>query len=242
MFLFRAAQEMLFNVVKHAHVREAALRVRRVGRHVCLSVSDEGRGFDPQELRETSGFGLFSLRERIELLGGRMTIKSIKDRGSRFRIVVPDARKAEDRGSQTEAGTGKTGKQLPSFVVRPPSSDPILRVLLVDDHEIVREGLASLLQEAPGILVVGEAANGREAINLAGELRPDVVIMDVSMPLMSGDEATRQIKTFLPGTRVIALSMYDEADKIERMQRAGAEGYVLKTAPSEELLAAIRGG
>ena len=82
--------------------------------------------------------------------------------------------------------------------VSAPSSNGALRVLLVDDHEIVRQGLGSLLQEMPDVVVVGEAANGREAIHLANELRPDVVIMDVSMPLMSGEEATRQIKTSCP--------------------------------------------
>ena len=97
------------------------------------------------------------------------------------------------------------------------------------------EGLLSLLSEEHTIEVVGEAANGREAVDLADRLQPDVVIMDVSMPVIDGDEATRQIKTHLPQTRVIALSMYDEPEKMERMHRAGAESYVLKTAPSEEL-------
>jgi PAS domain S-box-containing protein len=88
-FLFRAAQEMLFNVVKHAKVREAGLRARRMGRCMGLSVSDRGRGFDPQELRETPGLGLLSIRERVELLGGRMRIRSTKGRGTTFHIVVP---------------------------------------------------------------------------------------------------------------------------------------------------------
>ena len=235
MFLFRTAQEMLFNVVKHAEVKEAALRVRRIGRHVCLGVSDQGRGFDPQELKETSGFGLLSIRERVELLGGRMSIRSAKGQGSRFRVVVPDGPKVKDREKKAEAGVS-----VPA-TVSVPSSNGALRVLLVDDHEIVRQGLGSLLQEMPDVVVVGEAANGRDAIHLANELRPDAVIMDGSMPLMSGEEATRQIKALLPKTRVIALSMHDEAAKREMMYRAGAEGYVLKTASSEELLAAIRG-
>jgi PAS domain S-box-containing protein len=89
-FLFRAAQEMLFNVVKHAKVQEAGIRARRMGRCMGLSVSDRGRGFDPRELRETPGLGLFSIRERVELLGGRMTIRSSKGRGTTFHIVVPD--------------------------------------------------------------------------------------------------------------------------------------------------------
>ncbi len=239
-FLFRAAQEMLFNVVKHAHVREAAIRIRRVGRCVGLVVSDPGRGFDPQELKETSGVGLFSIRERTEMLGGRMKVKSAQGQGSRFSIIVPDSLKAEDRRQKTDDGKWKAqGEPDPSSVLRPPSS--VLRVLLVDDHDVVREGLAAMLREAPGIELVGEALDGRKAIDMAVDLRPDVVMMDVSMPLMRGDQATRQIKAYLPGTRVIALSMYDDADKRESMFRAGAEGYILKTIPAEELLAAIRG-
>jgi signal transduction histidine kinase len=89
-FLFRAAQEMLFNVVQHAGVREAAIRVDRRGRYVRLSVSDQGRGFDPRILTESAGFGLLSIRERSELLGGRMKIRSGNGAGSMCRIVIPD--------------------------------------------------------------------------------------------------------------------------------------------------------
>jgi PAS domain S-box-containing protein len=237
MFLFRATQEMLFNVVKHARVNDAAIRVRRIGRYVCLSVSDQGRGFDPQELKETSGIGLFGIRERVELLGGRMKIKSTKGKGSRFRIVVPDGLKAK---GETMMAQDVSNLRAASSAVSAPSSGGAVRVLLADDHDIVREGLAALLKEAPGIELVGEAPDGREAINMAIALHPDVVLMDVSMPLLSGDQATRQIKTYLPETRVIALSMYDEADKKEKMFQAGAEGYILKTISADELIAAIR--
>ena len=236
MFLFRAAQEMLFNVVKHARVNEATIRARRLGRYVCLCVSDQGRGFDPRELKETSGFGLLSLRERTELLGGRLKIKSVEGQGSSVRIVVPDGPKAKGETMMVE---DVSNLRVLSSAVSPPSSGGALRVLLVDDHEIVRQGLGALLQESPDIIVVGEAADGREAIDMTHELRPDVVVMDVAMPLMSGEEATRQIKTHLPKTRVIALSMYHEPDKMEMMYQAGAESYVLKTASAEELLAAI---
>jgi len=236
-FLYRTAQEMLFNVVKHARVNEARMRVRQCGRCICLSVSDRGRGFDPQELRETAGFGLLSIRERIELLGGRMRIKSAKGKGSTFFIVVPDGETAgTDSGVDTKLSGRASGAGRAAY-----EDSGRLRVLLADDHEIVRQGLVSLLSEEHTVEIVGEAANGREAVDLAGRLEPDVVIMDVSMPLIDGDEATRQIKTHLPKTRVVALSMYDEPETIERMHQAGAESYVLKTAPSEDLLAAIRG-
>ncbi len=103
-FLYKAAQEMLFNVVKHARVRKAALRVRRIGRYICLVVSDRGRGFDPQELKAAAGFGLFSIRERVQLLGGRMKIRSAPGKGSAFVIAVPDSLgrewRTEDRGQK----------------------------------------------------------------------------------------------------------------------------------------------
>lgn len=236
-FLYRAAQELLFNVVKHARVNEARIRVRRLGRYIGLSVSDRGRGLDPGQLSETAGFGLLSIRERVELLGGRMTIRSVIGQGSTFSIVVPD-----DERRVTERQEPQAAKNLASIpLTTNDQGKSLLRVLLADDHEIVREGLISLLNDEETVRVVGEAANGREAVDLAGRLKPDVVIMDVSMPLINGDEATRQIKQHLPGTRVIALSMFDEPETMERMLAAGAEAYVLKTAPSEELLAAIHG-
>jgi PAS domain S-box-containing protein len=89
-FVYRTAQELLFNVVKHARVHEARVRIRCLGRYLCLSVSDRGRGFDPQEVKETAGFGLLSIRERVALLGGRMKAKSARGRGATFRIIVPD--------------------------------------------------------------------------------------------------------------------------------------------------------
>jgi len=240
LFLFRAVQELLFNVVKHARVDAAAIRVRRVGRYISLCVSDRGRGFDLEELRDTSGVGLFSFRERTELLGGRMNVKSGIGRGSRFRITVPDGPATKSRNMKTEIEEIDEIQAQTSVAVLP-VSDRRVRVLLVDDHDMVREGLAALLQESPDIEVIGEAADGREAIDMTNDLRPDVVVMDVSMPLMSGDQATRLIKMHMPEIRVIALSMFDEAEKKERMYQAGAESYVLKTATADELLAAIQG-
>jgi len=162
-----------------------------------------------------------------------MRIKSAKGNGSTFRVVVPDAEQiAEPVPLEKRIARPKTAGPLPNGR---------LRVLLADDHEIVRLGLASLLKEMPSVEVVGEASDGREAVDLAYKLRPDVVTMDVSMPVMSGEEATRQVRTNLPDIRIVALSMHQEAETIEKMQLAGAESYVLKTASPEELFAAIRG-
>jgi CheY-like chemotaxis protein len=228
-FLYRTAQELLFNAVKHAQVNEAKVRVRQCGRYLCLSVSDRGCGFDPGTLRETAGFGLLSIRERIELLDGRMKIRSSPGKGSTFVVAVPNGETAGPL-----PGRAKGAERWAD------EDEGRLRVLLADDHQVVRHGLISLLREE-GIEVVGEATNGREAVDLAHQLHPDVVIMDVSMPVMSGDEATRQIKKDLPRTRIVSLSMREEREVRERMRQAGAESYLLKTAPTEDLLAAIRG-
>ncbi len=169
-----------------------------------------------------------------------MKIRSVPGKGSVFAIAVPDvqiARESEQAG-RTE---GPVAYVVPASRFRPAVSGDRLRVLLVDDHKVVREGLAALIGEEEDMQVVGQAGDGREAVERARELRPDVIIMDVSMPVMGGDEATRRIKAEMRHTRVIALSMFEEHSVGERMLDAGAELYLPKAGPSEGLLAAIRG-
>jgi len=113
-------------------------------------------------------------------------------------------------------------------------------ILLADDHRVVREGLRTLLAQEPDLSVVGEAADGREVLELARTLRPNVVIMDIGMPELNGIEATRMLLAECPGTRVVALSMYADRRFVTQILRAGALGYVLKEAAFEELARAIR--
>jgi DNA-binding NarL/FixJ family response regulator len=115
-----------------------------------------------------------------------------------------------------------------------------VRVLLVDDHKMMREGLRVLLAGAPDIEVVGEACDGRAALDLVRTLTPDVVVMDVGMPEMNGVEATRQIRTAHKRVRVIALSTHTDRRYVHHMLDAGACGYVLKIAAHDELLRAVR--
>ncbi|MGE5296614.1 MAG: sensor histidine kinase, partial [Solirubrobacterales bacterium] len=100
-FLYRAVQELLFNVVKHAGVKEARVQLRRTGRYLGLSVSDQGRGFDPQTLRAAKGFGLFSVHERVELMGGRMKIRSAEGQGTTFSIAIADEPVSIDEQGRT---------------------------------------------------------------------------------------------------------------------------------------------
>jgi DNA-binding NarL/FixJ family response regulator len=116
-----------------------------------------------------------------------------------------------------------------------------IRVLVVDDQQIVRQGLATILKYAPGIEVVGDAADGEEAVARARHLEPDVVLMDLKMPRLGGIPATRQICAELADTHVIILTTYDTDDLVFEGIKAGAKGYLLKDASSETLVDAIRG-
>jgi DNA-binding NarL/FixJ family response regulator len=114
-----------------------------------------------------------------------------------------------------------------------------IKILLADDHRIVREGIRSLLEKDENIEVIGEAENGREAVQLARELSPDVILMDVAMPLLNGLEATLQIKRDCPEIKVLALSVHEDEEYIRQMLASGAMGYITKYSATDELLQAV---
>jgi len=115
-----------------------------------------------------------------------------------------------------------------------------LRVLLAEDHAVVREGTRQILEQDPEVTVVGEAATGAEVVALAAKLAPDVVLLDLSLPVMNGVEATRRIRSADGAPRVLILSAYDDPDYVVAAIEAGAHGYLLKTAHASDVIAAIR--
>lgn len=121
-----------------------------------------------------------------------------------------------------------------------------IRVVLVDDHAVVRRGIRGFLEEGKGIVVVAEASNGAEALHWVEQERPDVVVMDIRMPGVTGVEATRRIKGQFPEVKVLVLTAYDNDPYIFALLQAGADGYILKTADAEDLVRAVhtvhRGG
>jgi signal transduction histidine kinase/CheY-like chemotaxis protein len=236
--LFQAARELLFNVVKHARVEHAFIGMRLVDHaQIELVVADEGVGFHvpaPEDAFEAaSGFGLFSIRERLQLLGGRMEIVSSPQKGTRIALYAPASPVPVSPPISPEAPQPAT--------LAPPPADAEISVLLVDDHRTVREGLAALLRGEAGIRVVGEATNGPVALELAARLHPDVVVMDVTLPGMSGIEVTRRLRARSPEVRVVGLSAHAEPSIAGAMRAAGAETYLEKDVPAETLIAAIRG-
>src|SRR5580700_9708777 len=112
--------------------------------------------------------------------------------------------------------------------------------MLVDDHKILRDGIKAILEKSPDYLVAGEADNGSDAVTLAKTLRPNLILMDIGLPVMNGIEATIEVVRHCPNTRVIILSMDDDDDMVVTAFRAGASGFLLKKASSQDLLAALR--
>ena len=116
----------------------------------------------------------------------------------------------------------------------------IIRILLADDHAVLRSGLRLLIESQPDLTVVSEAGDGAEMLRLAGELQPDVILLDINMPEMDGLTALPQLREVAPGSRVLILTMHDDVNYLQQTLQAGASGYVLKAAIDTELLAAIR--
>ncbi|MGD1000846.1 MAG: PAS domain S-box protein [Candidatus Brocadiia bacterium] len=235
--LFSSVQELLLNAVKHSGVREAQLIMRRSKENwTQIIVEDKGKGFDPSAIaaHRGGGFGLFSIQQRLAYLGGRMEVDSAPGRGARFVLMIPIGQAAAKEAASA-APTAPPAAMAPVH-----TKGRRISVLLVDDHRIMRQGLTSLLEFEEDIEVVAEAENGRQAVELAHQYVPDVIIMDVNMPVMNGIEATRILSKELPEVKVIALSMHQERDTAEAMRQAGAVAYLTKGGPSEDLVAAIR--
>ncbi|MFZ7128260.1 MAG: PAS domain S-box protein [Desulfobacterales bacterium] len=245
--LLRSVRELLFNVAKHSGEKWASVEVVEGGNGVRIIVKDAGRGCDPASLREKQEnedkFGLFSIEDRVRFLGGRMDVASAPGKGFAVTLSVPieetspSTKPKSIKGAGTFSGFSPGGAETPSL--HSPSRGPA-RVLLVDDHELMRKGLAKLLHGREDLQVVGMAANGREAVDLASHLKPDVVLMDISMPVMNGITATATLRSLLPGIRVIGLSMHDDPGLRQAMLDAGAFMCLSKAGSPEGLLKSIQ--
>jgi CheY-like chemotaxis protein/anti-sigma regulatory factor (Ser/Thr protein kinase) len=234
--LFGSVRELLFNVLKHAHVDHVSVDLALGSDDtLCITVTDQGVGFDPTELELRAkvsqvGWGLFSIRERLLSLGGRLDIESVPGRGTTFRLIAP-----RDTLHLGGAGAPRQAIEPPSHVSRSEQSDA-LRIVIADDQPALRKTFRKLLEEWAEFQVVGEATDGIDAIAQAHALRPDVVLMDVSMPKMDGVEATRRIRAELPFIQIFGFSVHPRTDEPHPIELAGAEGFFNKGTDTERLI------
>jgi PAS domain S-box-containing protein len=239
--LFEVVRELLFNAVKHAHVGRVDVNLALgPADTIQIQVSDEGVGFDPTVAHHHKdrhrGLGLFSIQERFALLGGHLDIQSAPGKGSRFSLTLPRTGPPHLGADGAERRPHNTGLREHLVYDSASDSSKSLRILIADDHAVVRAGLRELFNQRPPLLVVGEAASGFEAISQAIALQPDLILMDVSMPQMNGIEATRHIRGTLPRIRIVGLSTFDDEDTERAMLEAGAEAYFTKNEGANRLL------
>jgi PAS domain S-box-containing protein len=245
LLLFQAVRELLFNVVKYSGVKAARVEVDQLDGQIIVKLEDDGAGFDASQLRikkgQSDGTGLLSIRERISYIGGTLEIDSAPGRGSRFTLIVP----APECSGQADWEAKERQARISVMIAPEPEPMPAcatkrIRIMLVDDHLVVRQGLAGLLRAEPDFEIAGEASDGESAVKLARDIRPDIVIMDIGMPGMDGVQATRIIHQELRETCVIGLSMFEEPEREAAIREAGAVGYIAKSGPSEAVIEAIR--
>ena len=236
--LFQSLREILFNVVKHAAVSYADVKLAAgPDDTLVITVADRGVGFDPAMLddpqldRDNAGFGILSIRERLTLLGGRLEVEAAAGRGAEFRLIAPRATVPPPAYAMVPAQR--------ATAVSPNKSAP-LRVLLVDDHPELLQAVRVVLGEHDEFAVIGEARNGMEAIAQARALRPDVVLMDISMPVMNGVDATQSIHAELPWIQILGLSTYEKTEDPHPIELAGAVGYFQKGVDMRRLIEHLR--
>lgn len=250
LFLFQAVRELLFNSYKYSGVNAVEVRLEQTDRErVRVIVKDAGVGFDWDSIRASAAgsrdcFGLFSLRERVDHIGGNMRVVTAPGSGTCVTLVVPLEPDVAESFAQSPKVSPPQARLLASDDAgegeRGNVSGRQIRLMLVDDHKIMREGLRELLRDETDMCVVGEAQNGLEGVKLAKELQPDLVVMDITMPVMNGIEATQILCAELPATKVIGLSMHMKEDMAQAILDAGACAYVTKATASETLTETIR--
>ena len=202
---FRVAQEAITNVLRHARARNFWVRLFTAGGRLALSVRDDGRGFDLDAVRAPraragASLGLVGMEERMALAGGSFELRSAPGQGTVLLATFP------------------------LITARKGAGGVMIRVLLADDHALVRAGIRSLLNAMAEVEVVGEAASGEEALELADREQPDVVLMDIAMKGITGLEAAARMRERYPGVRVVILSMHSGEEYVLQALRAGAVG------------------
>ncbi len=236
--LFQSVRELLFNIVKHAHTDKASITVNiDEDNELWICVEDSGIGFDVATLSRSGDsptkFGLLSIRERMELLGGECEVSSSPGVGTLAIMRLPLSQSCLGSPAPLPTATAEMETAVSSPAGRS------LRILLVDDHAMVRQGLRSILDSYADLDVVGEAADGQDAVVMARSLRPDVVVMDVNLPLLDGIEATRILCREQSSITVIGISVRNDPQVKLAMTDAGAVAFLPKESAASRLYEVI---
>jgi len=241
--LFRVLQESLTNVHRYSGSPSAEIRIFQSASTVHLEIVDHGKGVKAGTERPafagapTLGVGIPGMRERIRQLGGQLEVE-FSNEGTRVHASLPVQASAEESVSQS---TSELYRDKENFQANSRQRPKIRRrILIADDHEVIRRGLRGLVESQEEWSVCGEAIEGNEAISKTRELRPDLLILDVGMPGVSGIEAASQILKDDPNMKILFFTMYDSPQMMRELSRVGAWGYVAKARAGNDLVDAVR--
>ena len=239
-FFFQCAKELLLNAIKHGKTTEADFSLKLSKGRLILSVSDNGVGCQPGAFEDSShkkeGFGLVNIKNRLETMDGSFEVHS-KNKGFTVTLTLPISHLPI---SDPQVGVKTLQNSAVDETPLPKVKKASIKVMLVDDHRILRKGIRHLLEMEGDIAVIAEAENGLQAVELACSHEPDVILMDVGLPLMDGIKATAEITQKNHNIRVIGLSIHESDGFLNKMIEAGASQYLTKNVPVQELVHAIR--
>jgi len=238
--LFRVVQESLTNIRRYSGSSTAQIRLQVRDDRIHLEIEDQGKGMPEEILRSRGpsallGVGIQGMRERMRQLSGQLEIRSGAAGGAKIIATVP-ASVALRESDVAAAGTSETALARGAAE----NSSLLKRILIADDHEMLREGVRRVLQNEKEWVVCGEAADGQEAIDKTLALDPDLVILDVNMPILNGLAALRRIRQQRPRTKILVFTVNNSDHAAREIIAAGADGYLCKSNASENLIESIK--
>ncbi len=243
--LFRIVQESLANVHRYSGSATAFVRARSDHAEVRLEIGDFGKGMSKESKKQDRapvaplGVGIQGMRERVRQLSGNLEIMSRPGKGTLVTAILPiSSRRAET----SDSGPDHKIQEMPSVPVEETVSSSYWRkrILIADDHDVLRRGIRTMLESDPELEVCGEAVDGQDALEKTLAQAPDLVILDINMPIMNGLDVLRQIVRHRPQTKVLAFSVHDSKQIVEEILAAGAHSYLSKATAGQHLVQEVR--
>ena len=243
--LFRIVQESLANVHRYSGSATAYVRARSDAGEVRLEIGDFGKGMSEESKipNRTSvaplGVGIQGMKERLRQLSGTLEIISHPGKGTLVTAILPISSQRREISDPYEGSEIREGQLIPTEGVAE-SNGWRKRILIADDHDVLRRGIRTMLESDPGLEVCGEAVDGKDALEKTLAQAPDLVILDINMPIMNGLDVLRQIVRHRPQTKVLAFSVHDSKQIVEEILAAGAHSYLSKATAGQHLVHEVR--
>jgi two-component system NarL family sensor kinase len=247
MALFRVVQESLTNVHRYSGSPDAEIRITSSDEQVRLEIADHGKGIQaavrraPEQGVASLGVGIPGMRERLRQLGGQLQVDFGRN-GTRVIATVPIKKAESEVGTAARQGHASVADDQATLDsdFGETSVPARRRILIADDHEVMRRGVRGLIESHHEWAVCGEAVEGKEAVQMSRELRPDLVILDINMPGLTGLDAAQQIRDENPMTKILFFSVHESPQTVREVVSVGGQGYLAKSRAGHDLVDAVR--